>query len=76
MRLLWWAKTIQKQCRYEAPRVNLIKLKNEFDMFKIYITKRKINHEHKITSEINNADIKIKCIKQELKLRGSILSVK
>ena len=45
-------------------------------MFKIYRTKRKINHEHKITSEINNADIKIKCIKLELKLLGSILSVK
>ena len=31
-------------------------------MLKIYVTKRKINHEHKINTEINNAQIKIKCI--------------
>ena len=59
----------------EPPLVDLIKLKNEFDTLKIYVAKRKINHEHKISTEIN-AEIKIKSIKQDLRLLGSMLLVK
>lgn len=33
----------------EPPLVDLIKLKNGFDTLKIYVAKREISHEHKIS---------------------------